>query len=209
MGSYGPTADPVGMANMAMSAPQATPCAESSCRLRIAAATLATAVPWEKRSPLSSAAGRISTSVIVLPAKSGWPLIDAGVDETDGHSGPGRRGLPFELVDVGVGMVSPDVAQPPLIREVSVRSIPLRERLRRGFEVGSRHTFAAVHGDTRGDRGRLRLRRWLCPGVGSRARPRRGSRLRSDHGCARRAGTDGHQREQEGQGLCEAPLAQL
>ena len=61
------------MANMAMSAPHATPCADLSFSVRIAAATLATAVPWEKTSPVSFVALPISTSVIVLPAKSGWP----------------------------------------------------------------------------------------------------------------------------------------
>ena len=61
------------MANMAMSAPHATPCADLSSDVRIAAATPATAVPWEKRSPVSSVAEPINTSVTVLPAKSGWP----------------------------------------------------------------------------------------------------------------------------------------
>ena len=60
------------MANMAMSAPHATPCAENSCRDRMAAATLATAVPWENRWPVSFCAPSRRYSVIVLPSKSGW-----------------------------------------------------------------------------------------------------------------------------------------
>ena len=61
------------MANMAMSAPRATPNEAPDDAAFRAAATLATAVPCEIGSlPVSSAAPGRSRSVTVLPANAGW-----------------------------------------------------------------------------------------------------------------------------------------
>ena len=61
------------MANMAMSAPRATPGAASDDAAFPAAATLATDVPWETVSlPVSSTAPGRNCSVTVFPANAGW-----------------------------------------------------------------------------------------------------------------------------------------
>ena len=77
IGWYRSPAEPVGMANIAMSAPHATPRAASTsavnASLGLATITPATAVPWERSEPSSSFASGKKCSVTVLPANTGCP----------------------------------------------------------------------------------------------------------------------------------------
>ena len=80
---------------MAMSAAHATPWAASSCAEPAPAATLATAVPWEK--PVPVLVGRVAQKLLGyhLAREVRMVLVDTGVDESDGD--PGTRRCPLTL----------------------------------------------------------------------------------------------------------------
>ena len=73
-----PPPDPAGIANIATSAPQATPRAAVTASVNVALGratiTLATAVPWDLWSPVSSVAPPRNSSLTVLPANAGCPV---------------------------------------------------------------------------------------------------------------------------------------
>ena len=101
------------MANMAMSAPQATPLAEEARDPdRRPAARLATAVPWENSSPVSSVAPSRNSSVTILPANCGWSLSMPVSMNPMVTPAPGLDSLPLQQFDVGVRPVGIDHSRP-------------------------------------------------------------------------------------------------
>ena len=80
--------------------------------------------------PVSSVAPDRNRSVTVFPGKNRVALIDAGIEEPDGHPGAGSRVPALQQLEVGVGPARIDVVQSPLVLETVLQCIVVYERLR-------------------------------------------------------------------------------
>ena len=88
-------------------------------------------------------------------------LIDAGVDQADGHAGTRRRILALEQVDVGVGAIGTDGLEAPLCHELDMIRVVLGQLLRPCIEILGRYAGAVVQPDAFGVRGKRRVLRRL------------------------------------------------
>ena len=109
------------------------------------AARLATAVPWE-----NTIAGLVGCAVQellgdYLAGEHRMILIDAGVDEPDGHPGARLGSLPLQQFDVGVRPVGIDRTQTPLVVKTQVVIAVRQSKLRRlGLKIPNRQATVFV-----------------------------------------------------------------